>query len=135
MQALSEGTILDVAGTVHQQAHERAATPPEALPGLLARQRAAFLRDGAPPLAERRAKLQRLRAAVLARQGDLEAALDADFGHRSRHETAIMEMLPLTWGIDYLHRNLRRFMRPERRHVALPMRLARASPSSPRRRS
>ena len=37
-----------------------------------------------------------------------------------------MEMLPLTWGIDYLHRNLRRFMRPERRHVALPMRLGRA---------
>ena len=37
-----------------------------------------------------------------------------------------MEMLPLTWGIDYLHRHLRRFMRPERRHVALPMRLGRA---------
>jgi coniferyl-aldehyde dehydrogenase len=95
------------------------------LPELLARQRAAFLRDGPPSLAERRANLKKLRAAVLARQGDLEAALDADFGHRSRHETAIMELLPLTWGIDYLHKNLRRFMRPERRHVALPMRLAR----------
>ena len=57
---------------------------------------------------------------------DLEAALDADFGHRSRHETAIMEILALTWGIDYLHKNLRRFMRRERRRVALPMRFARA---------
>ena len=37
-----------------------------------------------------------------------------------------MEMLALTWGIDYLHRNLRRFMRRERRRVALPMRFARA---------
>ena len=37
-----------------------------------------------------------------------------------------MEMLALTWGIDYLHKHLRRFMRPERRHVALPMRFARA---------
>jgi coniferyl-aldehyde dehydrogenase len=37
-----------------------------------------------------------------------------------------MEMLALTWGIDYLHRNLRRFMRRERRRVALPMRLGRA---------
>ena len=102
------------------------ATQPEALPGLVARQRAAFLRDGAPSLAERRANLRKLRAAVLARRGELEAALDADFGHRSRHETGIMEMLPLTWSIDYLHRNLRRFMRPERRRVALPMRLGRA---------
>jgi coniferyl-aldehyde dehydrogenase len=111
---------------VHQEDHDRTATRPEALPGLLARQRAAFLRDGPPSLAARRANLKKLRAAVLARKTDLEAALDADFGHRSRHETAIMEMLPLTWGIDYLHRNLRRFMRPERRQVALPMRFARA---------
>jgi coniferyl-aldehyde dehydrogenase len=96
------------------------------LAGLLARQRAAFLRDGPPSLAVRRANLKKLRAAVVARRRDLEVALDADFGHRSRHETAIMEMLPLTWGIDYLHRNLRRFMRPERRRVALPMRFARA---------
>jgi coniferyl-aldehyde dehydrogenase len=37
-----------------------------------------------------------------------------------------MEMLSLTWGIDHLHRNLPRFMQPERRSVALPMCLARA---------
>jgi coniferyl-aldehyde dehydrogenase len=126
-RARDTGAILDHARPrVQQQPHEGTATPPEVLPELLAMQRAAFLRDGSPSLAERRANLRKLRAAVLARRGDLEAALDADFGHRSHHETAIMEMLPLTWGIDYLHRNLRRFMRPERRRVALPMRLARA---------
>jgi coniferyl-aldehyde dehydrogenase len=102
------------------------ATPQEPLAGLLARQRAAFLRDGPPSLAQRRANLKTLGAALLARRGDFEAALDADFGRRSRHETAIMEMLALTWGIDYLHKNLRRFMRHERRRVALPMRLGRA---------
>src|SRR5262245_58245971 len=96
------------------------------LRALLARQRAAFLRDGPPSLGERRAKLRKLRAALLSRRADVEAALDADFGHRSRHETGIMELLPLIWGIDYLHKNLRRFMRRERRPVALPMRLARA---------
>ena len=105
---------------------QRGASRPDALPALLARQRAAFLRDGAPSLAERKARLRKLRAAIIARRPDFEAAMDADFGHRSRHETAIMELLPLTWGIDYLLSNLRRFMRPERRHVALPMRLARA---------
>src|SRR5262245_15833882 len=100
-------------------------THPESLPRLLARQRAAFLHDGPPTLEQRRANLKKLRAAVLARRAELEAALEADFGHRSRHETGIMEMLPLIWGIDYLHRNLRRFMRRERRHVALPMQLGR----------
>ena len=105
---------------------QSAVTPQDTLSSLLARQRAAFLRAGPPSLAQRRANLKNLRAALIARKGDLEAALDADFGHRSRNEIAIMEMLPLTWGIDYLHRNLRRFMRPERRDVALPMRLGRA---------
>src|SRR5262245_22351812 len=95
-------------------------TRAEELTAALARQRAAYLRDGPPSVAERRANLKKLRAAVLARRADLEAATDADFGHRSRHETAIMELLALTWGIDYLLRNLRRFMRRERRHVALP---------------
>ena len=126
-RALDANAILNVAGrVVRQPTHEGTATRPEALAVLLARQRAAFLRDGPPSLAERRANLKKLRAAVLARRADLEAALDADFGHRSRHETAIMEMLALTWGIDYLHKNLRRFMRRERRRVALPMRFARA---------
>jgi acyl-CoA reductase-like NAD-dependent aldehyde dehydrogenase len=127
IRALDTDAMLNVAGpVVRQQSHKCTATRPEALAVLLARQRAAFLREGPPSLAERRANLKKLRAAVLARKTDLEAALDADSGHRSRHETAIMEMLALTWGIDYLHRNLRRFMRRERRHVALPMRFARA---------
>jgi coniferyl-aldehyde dehydrogenase len=118
---------LNLARAVHQHnAHEGTATQSEALAGLLARQRAAFLRDGPPSLATRRDNLHKLRAAVLARRRDLEAAVDADFGHRSRHETAAMEMLPVTWSIDYLLRHLRRFMRPERRHVALPMRFGRA---------
>ncbi len=85
---------------------------------ILARQRAAFLRDGPPSLSQRRSHLKKLRNAVLARQGEIESVLNADFGHRSRHETAIMEIMALVQGIDYLRRNLRRFMRPTRRHVA-----------------
>jgi coniferyl-aldehyde dehydrogenase len=44
---------------------------------------------------------------------------------RSRHETAMMEILGVVQGIDYLERNLRRFMRSTRRHVALDMRFGR----------
>src|SRR6187455_3703394 len=118
-RALDALGTLTIAGSVaHQPAQASTATRPEVLAALLARQRTAFLRKGPPSLVERRAALKKLRAAVLARRADFEAALDVDFGHRSRHETAIMEMLALTWGIDYLHKNLRRFMRPERRGVS-----------------
>lgn len=90
----------------------------EPLRDVLARQRAAFLRDGPPPLEQRRADLKKLRKAILARRREIEEAVNADFGHRSRHETAIMELFPLVQGIDYLHRKLPRFMRSHRRHVA-----------------
>jgi coniferyl-aldehyde dehydrogenase len=93
---------------------------------LLARQRAAFLREGPPPLGQRRADLRKLRAAILSRRAETERALTADFGHRSRHETAAMEMVTVVQGIDYLDRNLRRFMAPARRHVAATFRFARA---------
>jgi coniferyl-aldehyde dehydrogenase len=86
--------------------------------GLLARQRATFLREGPPSLQHRRA--------VVAGHERIEAAISADFGHRSRHETAAMEIFPLLQGIDYLHSRLRGFMRPQRRHVALPLRFGRA---------
>jgi coniferyl-aldehyde dehydrogenase len=85
-------------------------------------QRAAYLRDGAPSLVKRRNDLKRLKAALLERRGAIEEAIDADFGNRSRHETAMMEVLGVVQGIDYLVRHLRRFMRPTRRHIALYMR-------------
>jgi coniferyl-aldehyde dehydrogenase len=93
---------------------------------IIARQRSAFLRDGPPSLKQRRADLKRLRAAILARRTELERALDADFGHRSRHETATLEMVSVVLSIDYLHRNLHRFMAPTRRHVAMAFRFASA---------
>jgi coniferyl-aldehyde dehydrogenase len=92
---------------------------------ILAVQRAAYLREGAPSLTKRRSDLKKFKAAMLARRGAIEEAINTDFGHRSRHETALMEILGVVQGIDYLERNLRRFMRPTRRHVALDMRFGR----------
>lgn len=86
---------------------------------LLARQRSAFIADGPPGLAQRKARLARLRAVVLAHRREVEEAISADFGNRSRHETAIMELVGVIQAIDYLTRNLRRFMKPQRRHVGL----------------
>ncbi|RXF72729.1 coniferyl aldehyde dehydrogenase, partial [Hansschlegelia zhihuaiae] len=82
--------------------------------------------DGPPSLAQRRSDLKKLKAAILARRSEIERALDVDFGHRSRHETAMAEIMAPVQGIDYLSRNLRRFMAPSRRHVAATFRFASA---------
>ena len=92
----------------------------------LAAQRHAFLCDGAPTIAQRKAALRRLRSAILAQRGALTAAVSADFGHRSPYETDITEITVTVQAIDYLLRHLKRFMQPERRHVALPYRAGRA---------
>ena len=93
---------------------------------LLKAQKTAFLRDGPPDADARRANLARLKAAILARREAFAAAAMADFGHRPKAETELLDLVPLVQGIDYLRANLRRWMRPERRRVSLPFMPARA---------
>lgn len=92
----------------------------------LAAQRAAFLGVGAPEWSARRASLDRLRSIILAHRGALENAVAADFGHRSPHETALMELASIIQTIDYLKRRLRSLMAPERRRVAASFRFGHA---------
>jgi len=93
---------------------------------ILSRQRAAFLREGPPTLGQRKADLLKLRAAILARRDEIGKVLQEDFGHRSSHETAIAELLPVIAGIDYQRKKLRKWMRPEKRHVPIQFQPARA---------
>jgi coniferyl-aldehyde dehydrogenase len=92
------------------------ATAPNAdASSLLTRQREAFLRDGPPGLATRRASLARLRDALHAHEAALIEAVNADFGSRSPDETRLLELFPLYDQIRYARAHLRRWMR--RRHV------------------
>jgi coniferyl-aldehyde dehydrogenase len=97
------------------------------LASILGRQRAAFLREGAPSLAQRRADLAKLKTAILAHRKAFEIAVDQDFGHRLAYETAIMDLVPTIQGIDYRQRHVERWMRTRRRHVALHFLPGRAS--------
>jgi len=97
------------------------------LSGILSRQRDAFFREGAPSLAQRKADLRKLKTAVLARRSEIEKAVSTDFGNRSFYETRIMELAPVIQTINYLRRNLRTWMRPERRRVSLHFASGRAS--------
>ncbi|MEI9899021.1 MAG: coniferyl aldehyde dehydrogenase [Hyphomicrobium sp.] len=93
---------------------------------ILARQRAAFLRDGPPTLSARKADLAKLKRAVRAHMDDFAKALDADFEGRSATETTILEGMALIQGINYLRRNLKGWMRPQNRRVEMHFRPARS---------
>lgn len=99
--------------------NEAAAVENDALLALLEKQRAALTREGPPTRDQREGDLARLKSALLARRKELAASIDADFVHRSEYETMIMEIIPLIQGIDYMRRNLKRWMRPQRRRVAM----------------
>jgi coniferyl-aldehyde dehydrogenase len=84
-------------------------------------QRAAFLRAGAPSLQERRADLKKLAEAIERGSDRLAAAISADFGNRSRHETELGEVFPSLSAIRNTLKHLRQWMRPRRVSVGLEL--------------
>jgi coniferyl-aldehyde dehydrogenase len=96
------------------------------LTNILERQRAAFIRQGPPSLDARRQNLRKLKKLLRERQTDIIKAVSLDFGHRSHHETSLFELVSVTNGIQYLHKHVARWMRPERRHVGFQFAPAKA---------
>ena len=73
----------------------------------------------APTLAERLDRLARLRAAIQDNEARFEQAISADFGHRSRIETAIAETLLVLGEIKHAAKHLKKWMAPQRIATAL----------------
>ena len=84
------------------------------LSALLERQRKAWSANP-PDRAQRMADLAALREAVVRRMPALVAAMQADFGHRSRHESLISDGVIVLQEIDHVRKHLKRWMRPKRR--------------------
>lgn len=81
--------------------------------------RAASRQEMAPSLAVRRRRLDGLDALLRDHREALCAAVSADFGHRSKHETQLLEIFPAQEGIRHARRHLAAWMKPQRRSVAL----------------
>jgi coniferyl-aldehyde dehydrogenase len=90
------------------------------------RMRAATRGAPAPTYEERMERLGGLAEAIRARKDEIVHAVNADFGSRSAHETKLTEVLVMLDGIKYMRKHLRRWMRPERRHVAMTYQPAQA---------
>ena len=96
------------------------------LRAILDRQRAAFLKDGAPSLAERRADLAKLRAAVKGNAERIAQVISSDFGNRSRHETVLAEVFTTLSSLRHTSRKLATWMKPKRVSVGLELMPGRA---------
>ena len=67
-----------------------------------------------PDFAQRRDDLRRLRSVFAQRIDAMDAAISADFGHRSKHENLISEAMIVLAEIDHVLRHLHGWMRPRR---------------------
>jgi coniferyl-aldehyde dehydrogenase len=83
----------------------------------LLRQRQACFARPVPTLAERRADLRTLARFVHENEAAVCAAVSADYGHRSVHETLLTEIGPVLGGVRHALQHLARWMKPQRRHV------------------
>jgi coniferyl-aldehyde dehydrogenase len=77
--------------------------------------------DASPevPWATRAERLARLKALVADNAAAFAAAISADFGHRSAHETDLLEVFPSLSGINHALSHGRRWMRGEGRATGL----------------
>ncbi len=97
-----------------------------ALEDLFAGQAAAFAAAPYPSVSERRANLTRLLRAILSHQDELAAAIDRDFGGRSRDEVLFSEIYVAVNAIRHARSHVKKWMAPRPRHVSWPLQPAQA---------
>ncbi|TJW32461.1 MAG: aldehyde dehydrogenase family protein, partial [Mesorhizobium sp.] len=83
-------------------------------------QRAAFAAQPFPDIGVRRDRLNRLLALTERHESEICAAIDADFGGRSAHETRLAELFVVRAGIRHALSHVKGWMRPRRVATTLP---------------
>jgi coniferyl-aldehyde dehydrogenase len=81
-------------------------------------QKQAFRQHPMPSADERIANLASFKRVLIKYQDELAQAASDDFGHRSQDETKFAEILTTLEGAKYYTKNVRKWMRPEKRHVS-----------------
>lgn len=87
----------------------------QSMESTLARQREAFEHEPYPDHKTRRDRLDRIGRLLKDHSDDWCDAISRDFGHRSRHETKLLEIAPLMASLRHARWHLRQWMRPKRR--------------------
>src|SRR5512133_1296449 len=90
------------------------ASHPLGLQALFKAQQQAFAAQSFPPAAVRLERLERLKRLVTDNEDAMADAISADFGHRSRHETALGETFFVLAAIAHARSHLGRWMKRRR---------------------
>jgi coniferyl-aldehyde dehydrogenase len=88
---------------------------------LLLAQRAAVLAEGEARASVRIDRLQRACDLLVSHQSAFCEALESDFGQRPADATRLLDIFPAVHALKYARRHVRRWMRPQRRRLGLPL--------------
>lgn len=89
----------------------------ERMSSIFQAQRTAFTSQPYPSAEQRIEHLSRLHTQLLKYQDEICIALDSDFGGRSADETRLAEIMTSLESIRYYSKNLRKWMKPQKRKV------------------
>jgi acyl-CoA reductase-like NAD-dependent aldehyde dehydrogenase len=99
---------------------------PQLLPGgatrlenLFGAQRAAFARAPFPDAEVRERRLAALERLLHENADPIAGAIALDFGHRSPHETRLLELFPSLEAVRHARRRVRKWMKPKRRATSV----------------
>jgi coniferyl-aldehyde dehydrogenase len=82
-------------------------------------QRQAYLHHPYPSLEERQENLRKLGRILVDNVDAIAEAINKDFGHRCAEESKMLEVFGSVDGIRYARKKLKKWMRPQRRHVSV----------------
>ncbi len=85
---------------------------------VFAKQKAAYAKQPFPSVQERRADLDKLSSVLVKFKDQLATAIDQDFSSRSKDETLLAEIMVTLEGIKYNKKNVKKWMKPSKRHVS-----------------
>ncbi len=88
---------------------------------ILAKQKAAHIRDGIPSAAQREAWIDKSIDLLITHGDALSKAMAEDFGHRSVDQSNLTDIAGSIGALKFSKKHLRKWMRPEKRKVDFPL--------------
>lgn len=92
---------------------------PQQLHSDFSEMKSAYNSNPAPTYAERIEVLKKLKKGILSHEQEIYDALKRDYGYRSEFDTLMADILPSVAGINYAIKNLKKWMKPSKRHAGL----------------
>ncbi len=89
-------------------------------------QKHAFAAAPYPSFKERKEMLKALKRSLLKNKDRLLKSMSADFSHRSDDDSLLGDVMPSIMSINYCLKNMKQWMKPEKRHVGLLFQPAKA---------